>query len=150
MNPSLILLDEPVSALDVSIGAQIMNLLKQIQEELGLTYLLIAHDLAVVKHMSDRIGIMYLGKIVETAGAEEIDQKPAHPYTRALYSAALLSHPDTVQEEIILPGEVPSPLHPPSGCRFHPRCSEAIPVCAEKEPELKTVSPGHQAACHLA
>jgi len=149
MNPSLILLDEPVSALDVSIGAQIMNLLKQIQKDLGLTYLLIAHDLAVVKHMSDRIGVMYLGKIVEIAGAEEIDRNPKHPYTKALYSAALPSHPDTVQEEIILPGEVPSPLNPPSGCRFHPRCSEAMQVCAVTEPELKEVSPDHQAACHL-
>jgi len=150
MNPSLILLDEPVSALDVSIGAQIMNLLKTIQKELGLTYFLIAHDLAVVKHMSDRIGVMYLGKIVEIADADEMDQNPVHPYTKALYSAALPSHPDTVQEEIILPGEVPSPLNPPSGCRFHPRCSIAEKVCAIEQPELKTISPGHEAACHLA
>jgi oligopeptide transport system ATP-binding protein len=149
MNPSLILLDEPVSALDVSIGAQIMNLLKQIQRNLGLTYLLIAHDLAVVKHMSDRIGVMYLGKIVEIAGSKEIYRNPIHPYTKALYSAALPSRPDIKHEAIILPGEVPSPLYPPSGCRFHPRCFEAKSVCAVKEPKLISVSPGHEVACHL-
>ncbi|MFQ5825987.1 MAG: oligopeptide/dipeptide ABC transporter ATP-binding protein, partial [Dehalococcoidia bacterium] len=123
LQPSLVILDEPVSALDVSIRAQIMNLLKELQQRLGLTYLLIAHDLAVVKHMSNRIGVMYLGKIVESAGSDELYAHPLHPYTTALYSAALPSHPDIQRQEVILPGEVSSPLNPPLGCRFHPRCT---------------------------
>ena len=149
LNPSLIILDEPVSALDVSIRAQIMNLLRNIQKEFGLTYLLIAHDLAVVKHMSDRIGVMYLGKLVETAESKELYRNPLHPYTQALYSAALPSHPDGQQDEIVLSGEVPSPLNPPSGCRFHPRCIQAKGVCAKEEPVLIEVGEGHQVACHL-
>ncbi|MBW2061705.1 MAG: ATP-binding cassette domain-containing protein [Deltaproteobacteria bacterium] len=149
LGPSLIILDEPVSALDVSIRAQIMNLLRDIQAQFGLTYLLIAHDLAVVKHMSKRIGVMYLGKLVEIAEGEELYRSRLHPYTEALYSAALPSHPDDEREEIILPGEVPSPLFPPSGCRFHPRCFKAMPVCSEKEPILKDVGAGHYVACHL-
>ncbi|MEE9436005.1 MAG: oligopeptide/dipeptide ABC transporter ATP-binding protein [Candidatus Adiutricales bacterium] len=149
LNPSLIILDEPVSALDVSIRAQIMNLLRNIQKEFGLTYLLIAHDLAVVKHMSDRIGVMYLGKLVETAESKELYRNPLHPYTQALYSAALPSHPDGQQDEIVLSGEVPSPLNPPSGCRFHPRCIQAKGVCAKEEPVLIEVVEGHQVACHL-
>jgi oligopeptide/dipeptide ABC transporter ATP-binding protein len=149
LNPSLIVLDEPVSALDVSIRAQIMNLLYDIQQNLGVTYLLIAHDLAVVKHMSNRIGVMYLGKLVEVAESEELYFNPIHPYTQALLSAALPSHPDDEQEEIILPGEVPSPLHPPPGCRLHPRCPEVKPVCFREEPFLIEVSPGHQVACHI-
>lgn len=149
LNPSLIILDEPVSALDVSIRAQIMNLLRNIQKEFGLTYLLIAHDLAVVKHMSDRIGVMYLGKLVETAESRELYRNPLHPYTQALYSAALPSHPDGQQDEIVLSGEVPSPLNPPAGCRFHPRCIQAKGVCAKEEPVLIEVSEGHQVACHL-
>jgi len=148
-NPSLIILDEPVSALDVSIRAQIMNLLHDIQQKIGVTYLLIAHDLAVVKHMSNRIGVMYLGKLVEIAESEELHSHPFHPYTQALLSAALPSHPDDKREEIILPGEVPSPLNPPPGCRFHPRCFNAKPVCSQEEPPLKEVTSGHLVACHL-
>jgi oligopeptide transport system ATP-binding protein len=149
LRPSFVILDEPVSALDVSIRAQIMNLLKELQQSLGLTYLLIAHDLAVVKHMSNRIGVMYLGQIVESAGSDELYANPLHPYTQALYSAALPSHPDIQREEVILPGEVSSPLNPPSGCRFHPRCTYAMPVCSEVEPSLMEVASGHQVACHL-
>jgi oligopeptide/dipeptide ABC transporter ATP-binding protein len=149
LNPSLIVLDEPVSALDVSIRAQIINLLMEIQEEFGISYLLIAHDLAVVKHMSHRIGVMYLGKLVEVAESEELYKNPLHPYTRALYSAALPSHPDDQREEIILPGEVPTPLNPPSGCNFHPRCSQAEPICREEMPILVDAGEGHYVACHL-
>ena len=149
VNPSLIILDEPVSGLDVSIRAQIMNLLQDIQDEFGITYLLIAHDLAVVKHMSHHVGVMYLGKLVETAQSEELYEKRLHPYTQALYSAALPSHPALVKETIILPGEVPSPLNPPTGCRFHPRCSESMSVCATDEPVLKDMGGGHTVACHL-
>jgi oligopeptide transport system ATP-binding protein len=149
LEPSLVVLDEPVSSLDVSIRAQIMNLLKDLQERLGLTYLLIAHDLAVVKHMSNRIGVMYLGKIVESAESDELHAHSVHPYTQALYSAALPSHPDIQRQEIILPGEVSSPLNPPTGCRLHPRCTHAKKVCSEVEPALKEVSSGHYVACHL-
>jgi oligopeptide/dipeptide ABC transporter ATP-binding protein len=149
INPSLIILDEPVSALDVSIRAQIMNLLRDIQKEFGLSYLLIAHDLAVVKHMSHRIGVMYLGKIIETAESDELYIHPLHPYTQALLSAALPSRPDEQRNEIILPGEVPSPLNPPSGCRLHPRCEHAMPVCCQQEPPLKMIGPDHEVACHL-
>jgi oligopeptide/dipeptide ABC transporter ATP-binding protein len=149
LNPSLIVLDEPVSALDVSIRAQIMNLLKVLQEQLGLTYLLIAHHLATVRYMSTTVGVMYLGRIVETAGAEELFARPLHPYTQALVSAALPAHPDVQREEIILSGEVPSPLHVPSGCRFHPRCPRAMPSCSEVDPVLREVASGHQVACHL-
>ena len=149
LRPNIVILDEPVSALDVSIRAQIMNLLKDLQHRLGLTYLLIAHDLAVVKHMSNRIGVMYLGKIVETADSDELYAHPLHPYTKALYSAALPSHPDIQRQEILLPGEVPSPLNPPPGCRFHPRCTDAKPVCSEIEPTLTEAASGHYVACHL-
>jgi oligopeptide transport system ATP-binding protein len=149
INPHLIILDEPVSALDVSIRAQIINLFMEIQEQFGISYLLIAHDLAVVKHMSHRIGVMYLGKLVEMAGSEELYRKPLHPYTRALYSAALPSHPGDQRDEIILPGEVPSPLNPPSGCRFHPRCSYAKAICLEETPTLTDAGGGHHVACHF-
>jgi len=148
-NPSLIVLDEPVSALDVSIRAQIMNLLHDIQQNLGVTYLLIAHDLAVVRHMSNRVGVMYLGKLVETAESMELYFHPLHPYTQALFSAALPSHPDIQRKEIILPGEVPSPLNPPPGCRLHPRCPHAKPICSQEEPQLRDVGGGHEVACHL-
>jgi len=148
-NPDMIILDEPVSALDVSVRAQIMNLLKDLQQKLGLTYLIIAHDLAVVKYMSTRIGVMYLGKLVETGESEELFSKPLHPYTMALLSSALPSHPDAPRNEIVLPGEVPSPLDPPAGCRFHPRCFKAMPVCSEIEPILKEVGNEHEVACHL-
>ena len=148
-NPELIILDEPVSALDVSVRAQIMNLLKDLQESFGLTYLVIAHDLAVVKYVSTRIGVMYLGKLVETGGSEELFSKPLHPYTMALLSAALPSHPDAPREEIVLPGEVPSPLDPPAGCRFHHRCFKVMPICSEVEPTLKEIGDHHEVACHL-
>ena len=149
LNPKLIVLDEPVSALDVSIRAQIMNLLKEIQKRTQIAYLLIAHDLAVVKHMSNRIGVMYLGKIVEMAESEELYRNPKHPYTQALYSAALPSHPDVKRNEIVLSGEVPSPLNPPVGCRFHPRCWLKKEVCEKETPSLKDYGSGHFAACHL-
>jgi oligopeptide transport system ATP-binding protein len=148
-NPGLIILDEPVSALDVSIRAQIMNLLRDIQKKIHTTFLLIAHDLAVVKHMSNRIGVMYLGKLVEVAESEELCSHPVHPYTQALLSAALPSHPDIVRELIILPGEVPSPLNPPTGCRFHTRCFKSTAICSQQIPALKEISSGHLVACHL-
>ncbi|MBI2910387.1 MAG: ATP-binding cassette domain-containing protein [Chloroflexi bacterium] len=149
LSPSVIVLDEPVSALDVSIRAQIMNLLRDLQERLGVAYLLIAHDLAVMRHLSCRVAVMYLGKIVEYSETESLYCTPLHPYTQALLSAALPSHPDIQREEIILRGEVPSPLNPPSGCRFHPRCFRVMPVCSEVEPRLKEESTGQSVACHL-
>jgi oligopeptide transport system ATP-binding protein len=149
LNPSLIVLDEPVSALDVSIRAQIMNLLQDLQQQFGLSYLLIAHDLAAVLHLSTNIAVMYLGKLVEFGTSDELRHKPLHPYTQALFSAALPSHPDEQREEIIIAGEVPSPLNPPAGCRFHPRCPFAKPVCAAVEPVLRSAANGHQVACHL-
>jgi len=149
-SPELIVLDEPVSGLDVSIRAQIMNLLKDLQQRLGLTYFMIAHDLATVRYMSTRTGVMYLGKLVETGGSEEIFGKPPlHPYTMALLSAALPGHPDTPRSEIVLSGEVPSPLNPPAGCRFHTRCFKVMPICSEIEPVLKEVEPDHFVSCHL-
>jgi oligopeptide/dipeptide ABC transporter ATP-binding protein len=148
LSPRLVVLDEPVSALDVSIRAQILNLLRDLQADLGLSYLFIAHDLAAVAHMSHEIVVMYLGKIVETGDARAVATNPKHPYTQALFSAALPSHPDERREEIILSGEVPSPLRPPSGCRFHPRCQHALPRCSSDEPEMTSVS-GRMVACHL-
>jgi peptide/nickel transport system ATP-binding protein len=148
-NPECILLDEAVSALDVSIRAQVMNLLREIQDRSGVSYLFIAHDLAVVKYVSTRIGVMYLGKLVETAAADELYANPLHPYTQVLLSNALPAHPDDVREEVILKGEVPSAFNPPPGCRFHPRCPQALPVCGEVEPTLRDQASGHQVACHL-
>lgn len=148
-NPKLIILDEPVSALDVSIRAQMMNLLHDIQQDLGVTYLLIAHNLAVVKHMSKTIGVMYLGKLVEVAESEELYRHPLHPYTQALLSAALPSHPDEKREEIVLPGEVSTPFNPPPGCRLFRRCFSPKPICAQEDPPLKEVSSGHFVSCHL-
>jgi len=148
LSPSLVVLDEPVSALDVSIRAQILNLLVDLQTELGLSYLFIAHDLAAVAHMSHTIAVMYLGKIVEQGEARTLARSPKHPYTEALFSAALPSHPDERQDEIILPGEVPSPLNPPAGCRFHPRCPHAMLRCGEEEPALTSIG-GRLVACHL-
>jgi oligopeptide transport system ATP-binding protein len=149
LTPRLIVLDEPVSALDVSIRAQIMNLLKDLQQQLGLAYLLIAHHLGTVRYMSHRVGVMYLGQLVEKASAEALFINPLHPYTQALLAAALPSHPDAPRQKIILTGEVPSPLNPPSGCRFHPRCPHAMPVCATVEPPLKPLHDRHEVACHL-
>jgi len=148
-HPKLIILDEPVSALDVSIRAQIMNLLVDLQQQYNVSYLVIAHHLATTRYMAHEVAVMYLGKIVEKAKTEELFTNPLHPYTKALFSAALPSHPDVHREEIILTGEVPSPINPPSGCRFHPRCPSVRPECATLEPVEKEIAPGHMVACHL-
>ena len=145
----LIVLDEPVSALDVSIRAHILSLLEELQRSLGVSYLFIGHDLAAVAHISHRIVVMYLGKIVEIAESLELCNNPLHPYTRALFAAALPSHPDEEREEIVLSGEVPSALNPPSGCHFHPRCPFVMEQCSGEEPELKEVAPDHFVACYL-
>lgn len=145
----LIVLDEPVSALDVSIRAQIMNQLEELQDRLGVSYLFIGHDLATVAHISDRIAVMYLGEIVELADSMELSASPLHPYTKALFAAALPAHPDEKHEPLALSGEVPSALAPPSGCHFHPRCPYAMPRCAEEAPPRKEVAPNHTVACHL-
>ena len=145
----LIVLDEPVSALDVSIRAHILSLLEELQRTLGVSYLFIGHDLAAVAHISHRIVVMYLGKIVEIAESLELCNNPLHPYTRALFAAALPSHPDEEREEIVLSGEVPSAINPPSGCHFHPRCPFVMEQCSGEEPELKEVAPDHFVACYL-
>jgi oligopeptide/dipeptide ABC transporter ATP-binding protein len=147
--PQLIVLDEPVSALDVSIRAQMMNLLKDIQAQDNVAYLLVAHDLATVRHMADHTVVMYLGKIVEQAPTASLFEEVRHPYTKALFSAVLVAGPGQAAGEVELSGEVPSPLNPPSGCRFHTRCPYVMPHCAQIEPELREVSPGHFVACHL-
>jgi oligopeptide transport system ATP-binding protein len=152
MQPSLIICDEPVSALDVSIQAQIINLLAELQSDFGLSYLFVAHDLAVVRHISDRIAVMYLGKIVEIASRRDLYEAPTHPYTRALLSAVPIPDPalEATRERQVLAGEVPSPLNPPSGCVFHPRCPLAVERCRREVPQLKAIASGHEAACHLA
>jgi oligopeptide/dipeptide ABC transporter ATP-binding protein len=152
VEPSLIICDEPVSALDVSIQAQIINLLEDLQTELGLTYLFVAHDLAVVRHISDRVAVMYLGRIVEVADRKDLYENPLHPYTRALLAAVPIPDPEleASRPRVVLAGEVPSPLNPPAGCVFHPRCPIAVDRCRAEIPLLREVSPGHWAACILA
>jgi peptide/nickel transport system ATP-binding protein len=149
LNPKLIIADEPVSALDVSVQSQVLNLLKELQDEFDLTFLFIAHDLSVVKHMSDRIGVMYLGGLVEVADKNSLYAEPLHPYTQALISAIPEPDPRKKKERIILEGDVPSPIDPPKGCTFHPRCAHAKPECQQVKPTLKEVKPGHRVACHI-
>lgn len=150
LNPKLIICDEPVSALDVSIQSQILNLLEDLQKQYGLTYLFIAHNLSVVKHISDRVGVMYLGKLVEMTTSKELYQLPLHPYTQVLLSAIPQANPRRIRERIRVQGDVPSPINPPSGCRFHTRCPQVRDVCRDKDPEWREVHPEHFVACHVA
>lgn len=151
LNPNFIVCDEPIAALDVSIQAQVVNLLERLQDELGLTYLFISHDLSMVRHLADRVAVMYLGRMVELADVNELYEDPQHPYTQALHSAVPYPNPvfELTRERIILKGDIPSPSNPPSGCSFHTRCPIAKPECAERVPEWRESSPGHWVACHL-
>jgi oligopeptide transport system ATP-binding protein len=151
VEPEFIVCDEPISALDVSIQAQIVNMMEDLQKSLGITYLFIAHDLSMVKHISSKVGVMYLGKIVEMTNSVDLYKKPAHPYTQALLSAIPIADPKASmeRERIILEGDVPSPINPPSGCSFRTRCRYAMKICAEQEPEFKELAPDHFCACHL-
>ena len=149
LSPDFIVCDEPVSALDVSIQAQIINLLKKLQKDYGLTYLFISHDLSVVEHISDTVGVMYLGNMVEFAATDEIFANPLHPYTKALFSAIPVPDPDVKIDRVILPGSIPSPANPPKGCKFHTRCEKCMQICGKTAPEWQEVTPGHWCACHL-
>jgi len=147
--PKLIIADEPVSALDVSIQSQVLNLLEDLQKEFQLTYIFIAHDLGVVKHISDRVGVMYLGRLVEITDADKLYEKPLHPYTKALLAAVPIPDPEVKRERELLTGDIPNPANPPKGCAFHTRCKECMEVCKTDRPELREIEPGHFAACHL-
>lgn len=149
VDPELIICDEPVSALDVSVRSQVLNLMQELQQKFELTYLFISHDLSVVKHISDRVCVMYLGKIVEVSEKNELYDNPLHPYTKALLSAIPIPDPEVKRERIILEGDVPTPINPPQGCRFHTRCRYAMPICSQEEPILKDVGSEHFVACHL-
>jgi len=151
LQPEFLVLDEPISALDISIQAQVVNLLESLQDSLGLTYLFIAHDLSMVRHISDRTAVMYLGKVVELGTRDELYSHPLHPYTQALLSAVPIPDPikELKRQRIILEGSVPSPVNPPSGCRFHPRCSKVVDICKQEEPEWREVAPDHWVACHI-
>jgi len=148
-NPKLIIADEPVSALDVSIQAQVLNLMQDLQKDLKLTYIFIAHDLGVVRHISDRVGVMYLGKMVELADSESLYSKPLHPYSKALLSAVPVPDPNFTREQILITGDIPSPSNPPTGCTFHTRCPFKMDICSKTVPVLKEVEKGHSVACHL-
>ncbi|WP_408607198.1 ABC transporter ATP-binding protein [Lottiidibacillus patelloidae] len=149
LNPNLIVADEPVSALDVSIQSQILNLMKDLQKKFNLTYLFIAHDLSVVRHICDRVGVMYLGGLVEMSESDKVYENPKHPYTKALLSAVPIPNPEVKRERILLTGDVPSPANPPNGCVFHTRCYECMDICKVEKPKYQEVEPGHYVACHL-